>query len=124
MSFSAFDYKCMASALQLARRGLTTTHPNPRVGCVIVRDGEVVGEGWHKKAGEAHAEIHALLDAGDKAVGGSVYVTLEPCSHSGRTPPCVDALIDAKVARVVFAIEDPNPEVNGNGFQRLQKAGI
>ena len=124
MSFNAFDYKCMASALQLARRGLTTTHPNPRVGCVIARDGEVVGEGWHKKAGKAHAEIHALLDAGDKAVGGSVYVTLEPCSHSGRTPPCVEALIDAKVARVVFAIEDPNPEVNGNGFQRLQKAGI
>jgi len=124
MSFNAFDYKCMASALQLARRGLATTHPNPRVGCVIARDGEVVGEGWHKKAGEAHAEIHALLDAGDKAVGGSVYVTLEPCSHSGRTPPCVEALIEAKVARVVFAIEDPNPEVNGNGFQRLQKAGI
>jgi diaminohydroxyphosphoribosylaminopyrimidine deaminase/5-amino-6-(5-phosphoribosylamino)uracil reductase len=124
MSFSAFDYKCMASALQLARRGLATTHPNPRVGCVIARDGKVVGEGWHRKAGEAHAEIHALLDAGDKAVGASVYVTLEPCSHSGRTPPCVDALIDAKVARVVFAIKDPNPEINGNGSQRLQKAGI
>jgi len=124
MSFNAFDYKCMASALQLARRGLATTHPNPRVGCVIAHDGEVVGEGWHKKAGEAHAEIHALHNAGDKAVGASVYVTLEPCSHSGRTPPCVEALIDAKVARVVFAIEDPNPEVNGNGFQRLQKAGI
>ena len=124
MGFNAFDYKCMARALQLARRGLATTHPNPRVGCVIARDSEIVGEGWHRKAGEAHAEIHALNDAGDKAVGGTAYVTLEPCSHSGRTPPCVDALIDAKVARVVFAIEDPNPEVNGNGFQRLQKAGI
>ena len=124
MSFSTFDYKCMASALRLARRGLETTHPNPRVGCVIARDGEVVGEGWHKKAGDGHAEIHALLDAGDKAVGGTAYVTLEPCSHSGLTPPCVDALINAKVARVIFAIEDPNPEVSGNGFRRLHQAGI
>ncbi len=115
MDFSAFDHKCMASALQLARRGLETTHPNPRVGCVITREGQVVGKGWHKKTGEAHAEIHALREAGDKAAGGTAYVTLEPCSHTGRTPPCVDALIKAGVARVVFAIEDPNPEVNGSG---------
>lgn len=124
MNFTAFDYKCMATALQLARRGLDTTHPNPRVGCVIARDGQVVGSGWHKKTGEAHAEIYALGEAGDKAAGGTAYVTLEPCSHVGRTPPCVDALINAKVARVIFAIEDPNPEINGNGRSRLQQAGI
>ena len=124
MSFNAFDYQCMARALQLARRGLKTTHPNPRVGCVISNNGQVVGSGWHKKAGEAHAEIHALRAAGDNAPGGTAYVTLEPCSHRGRTPPCVEALISAKIARVVFAIEDPNPDVNGNGFQKLLQAGI
>ncbi len=124
MGFSAFDHECMASALQLARQGLETTHPNPRVGCVITRGKRVVGKGWHKKTGEAHAEIHALLEAGDKAKGGTAYVTLEPCSHTGRTPPCVDALIKAGVSRVVFAIEDPNPEVNGTGLERLQQAGI
>lgn len=124
MSFSTFDYECMASALQLARMGLESTHPNPRVGCVITREGQVVGRGWHEKTGEGHAEINALRDAGDKAAGGTVYVTLEPCSHVGRTPPCVDALIGAKVARVIFAIDDPNPDVNGSGHQRLQQAGI
>lgn len=124
MSFSAFDHKCMALAMQLARRGLETTHPNPRVGCVIAREGQIVGKGWHKKTGEAHAEIFALQEAGDKAAGGTAYVTLEPCSHSGRTPPCVDALISAQVARVVFAIEDPNPDVKGSGSQRLQLAGM
>jgi len=124
MSFSAFDHQCMASALRLARKGLETTHPNPRVGCVISRDGMVVGTGWHERAGEAHAEVFALREAGDRAAGGTVYITLEPCSHVGRTPPCVDALIEAKVARVVFAIGDPNPAVNGNGVQRLQQAGI
>jgi len=124
MSFNAFDFKCMASALQLAQLGLKTTHPNPRVGCVISRDGQVVGSGWHKKTGEAHAEINALHEAGDKAVGATAYVTLEPCSHKGRTPPCVDALISAKIVRVVFALEDPNPDVNGIGSQRLQQAGI
>ncbi len=124
MSFSAFDHQCMASALRLARKGLETTHPNPRVGCVISRDGVVVGTGWHERAGEPHAEIFALREAGDRAAGGTAYVTLEPCSHVGRTPPCVDALIEAKVARVVFAIGDPNPAVNGNGVQRLQQAGI
>jgi diaminohydroxyphosphoribosylaminopyrimidine deaminase/5-amino-6-(5-phosphoribosylamino)uracil reductase len=124
MSFSTFDYTSMGSALQLARLGLETTHPNPRVGCVITREGQVVGKGWHKRAGEAHAEINALHEAGEKAVGGTAYVTLEPCSHTGRTPPCVEALIKARVARVVFAIEDPNPDVNGSGFERLQQAGI
>ena len=124
MSFDKFDYQCMARALQLARRGLNTTQPNPRVGCVISHNGQVVGSGWHQKAGEAHAEINALRAAGDKARGGTAYVTLEPCSHSGRTPPCVDALISAKIARVVCAIRDPNPEVNGSGFERLKQAGI
>ena len=124
MSFSAFDHKCMASALQLARLGLESTHPNPRVGCVITREGQVVGKGWHKKAGEAHAEINALREAGDSAAGGTAYITLEPCSHTGRTPPCVDALISAKIARVVFAINDPNPDFDGSGLQRLQQAGI
>ena len=124
MSFSAFDYECMASALQLARMGLESTHPNPRVGCVITREGRVVGKGWHKRAGEGHAEINALNNAGDMAAGGTAYVTLEPCSHVGRTPPCVDALIKAKVTRVIFAIDDPNPDVNGSGHQRLHKAGI
>jgi diaminohydroxyphosphoribosylaminopyrimidine deaminase/5-amino-6-(5-phosphoribosylamino)uracil reductase len=114
----------MARALQLARKGLMTTHPNPRVGCVITNNGQVVGSGWHKKAGEAHAEINALRVAGDTTHGGTAYVTLEPCSHSGRTPPCAEALISAKIARVVYAVEDPNPEVNGNGSHRLKQAGI
>ena len=90
MSFSEFDHRCMASALQLANQGLNTTHPNPRVGCVISRDNQVIGRGWHERAGEAHAEIHALREAGEKSVGATAYVTLEPCSYSGRTPPCVD----------------------------------
>ena len=124
MTFSAFDHECMAVALQLAEKGLETTHPNPRVGCVITLDGRVVGKGWHKKAGEPHAEIYALREAGENAAGATAYVTLEPCSHTGRTPPCVDALIAAKVARVVFAIGDPNPAVNGNGYKRLRQAGI
>jgi diaminohydroxyphosphoribosylaminopyrimidine deaminase/5-amino-6-(5-phosphoribosylamino)uracil reductase len=124
MSFDAFDHQCMATALQLARRGLNTTHPNPRVGCVITRDGQVVGTGWHHKAGEAHAEINAIHDAGEKALGGTAYVTLEPCCFSGRTPPCTEALVRAKIARVVFAVEDPNPDVSGSGAQFLQKAGL
>lgn len=124
MNYSVFDYECMAMALQLARKGLATTHPNPRVGCVITRDGEVVGTGWHEKAGGAHAEVLALREAGERAAGGTAYVTLEPCSHHGRTPPCVDALVEAKVARVVLATMDPNPSVNGGGIRRLQQAGI
>ncbi len=114
----------MARALALAARGLETTAPNPRVGCVLVRDGEIVGEGWHRCAGEAHAEIHALEQAGERARGATAYVTLEPCSHFGRTPPCADALIGAGVARVVAAMEDPNPLVAGRGMARLRAAGI
>jgi diaminohydroxyphosphoribosylaminopyrimidine deaminase/5-amino-6-(5-phosphoribosylamino)uracil reductase len=114
----------MARALRLAGRGLYTTTPNPRVGCVIVRDGAVVGEGWHERAGEPHAEIHALRAAGERAQGATVYVSLEPCNHHGRTPPCADALIAARVARVVTALQDPNPRVAGSGFARLAAAGI
>ena len=124
MSFSAVDHGMMARALQLAERGLWTTSPNPRVGCVLVRDGEIVGEGWHEKAGEAHAEVHALRAAGDRARGATAYVTLEPCSHHGRTPPCAEALIAAGVSRVVAAMTDPNPLVAGRGMAMLQKAGI
>ena len=114
----------MAQALHLAERGLNTTSPNPRVGCVLVRDGNVVGEGWHERAGEPHAEIHALQAAGDTARGATAYVTLEPCSHHGRTPPCADALIEAGVARVVAAVQDPNPQVAGQGIAKLRAAGI
>lgn len=124
MSFTAVDHGMMARALQLAERGLWTTSPNPRVGCVLVKDGEIVGEGWHEKAGEPHAEVHALRAAGDKAQGATAYVTLEPCSHHGRTPPCAEALIAAGVARVVAAMEDPNPLVAGKGLALLQAAGI
>ncbi|TCS72359.1 diaminohydroxyphosphoribosylaminopyrimidine deaminase/5-amino-6-(5-phosphoribosylamino)uracil reductase [Sulfuritortus calidifontis] len=114
----------MARALRLAARGLYTTMPNPRVGCVIVKDGRVVGEGWHERAGEPHAEIHALRAAGAAARGATVYVSLEPCSHHGRTPPCANALIDAGVARVVAAMRDPNPQVAGNGIELLTLAGV
>jgi diaminohydroxyphosphoribosylaminopyrimidine deaminase/5-amino-6-(5-phosphoribosylamino)uracil reductase len=124
MMFSAVDHGMMARALQLAERGLWTTSPNPRVGCVLVRDGEVVGEGWHERAGEPHAEVNALRQAGDKARGATAYVTLEPCSHYGRTPPCAEALITAGVARVVAAMADPNPLVAGKGLALLQSAGI
>jgi diaminohydroxyphosphoribosylaminopyrimidine deaminase/5-amino-6-(5-phosphoribosylamino)uracil reductase len=122
--FSAADHAFMAQALQLAQRGLYTTTPNPRVGCVIVRDGMVVGEGWHERAGEPHAEVHALNRAGEAARGATVYVTLEPCSHYGRTPPCAEALISAGVARVVVAMRDPNPMVAGQGIAMLELAGI
>ena len=124
MSFSAVDHGMMARALQLAERGLWTTSPNPRVGCVLVRDGRVVGEGWHEKAGEPHAEVHALRATGEQARGATAYVTLEPCSHHGRTPPCAEALIAAGVARVVAAMTDPNPLVAGQGLAMLQAAGI
>ena len=122
--FSTADHDFMALALRLARRGLYSTTPNPRVGCVIVRDGVAVGEGWHQRAGEAHAEVHALNAAGSSARGATAYVTLEPCSHHGRTPPCAEALIDAGVARVVAAMQDPNPQVAGRGLARLAAAGV
>lgn len=121
---TASDQAFMARALELARKGLYSTHPNPRVGCVIVRDGQVVGEGWHARAGEPHAEVHALRQAGERARGATAYVTLEPCSHHGRTPPCADALVNAGVARVVAAMQDPNPQVAGRGLLRLMDAGI
>ena len=125
--FSAADHSFMARALRLARRGLNTATPNPRVGCVIVRDGHVVGEGWHEKAGLPHAEagaLAAIVGAGDTPIGATAYVTLEPCSHFGRTPPCADALIAAGVARAVVAMRDPNPLVAGQGLARLAAAGI
>jgi diaminohydroxyphosphoribosylaminopyrimidine deaminase/5-amino-6-(5-phosphoribosylamino)uracil reductase len=121
---TADDYRYMARALELARRGLNTTDPNPRVGCVMVREGRTVGEGWHVRAGGPHAEVHALRQAGERAVGATLYVTLEPCSHHGRTPPCTTALIDSGVKRVVAAMTDPNPLVAGCGLQALRQAGI
>jgi len=121
---AVLDAHYMARALELARNGRYTTHPNPRVGCVIVRDGQIVGEGWHVRTGEPHAEVHALRAAGDQARGATAYVTLEPCSHYGHTPPCADALVSAGLARVVAAMQDPNPEVAGRGMQRLAQAGI
>lgn len=114
----------MMRALELAERGRATVAPNPMVGCVVVRDNEIVGEGWHERAGEPHAEVHALRAAGAEAEGATVYVTLEPCNHVGRTPPCTDALIEAGVRRVVVAATDPDPRVNGSGVERLQAAGI
>ena len=121
---SLTDDEWMARALQLAARGCYTTHPNPNVGCVLVRDGVLVGEGWHQKAGEPHAEVHALRAAGELARGATAYVTLEPCSHYGRTPPCALALVEAGVSRVVVAMMDPNPLVAGRGLQILRDAGI
>jgi len=121
---STQDSLWMASALRLAERGLYTTSPNPRVGCVLVRDDKIVGEGWHQYAGEPHAEVHALLAAGKAARGATAYVTLEPCSHQGRTPPCADALVSASVTRVVVAMQDPNPQVAGQGMEKLRAAGI
>ena len=121
---NAQDSQWMAQALRLAERGLYTTSPNPRVGCVLVRDGRVAGEGWHQRAGEPHAEALALLAAGAMARGATAYITLEPCSHHGRTPPCVDALVAAGVARVVAAVQDPNPQVAGQGIAKLRAAGI
>ena len=118
------DHFYMGRALALAQKGHCTTMPNPAVGCVVVKDGEIVGEGWHQLAGGPHAEIHALNDAGDKAIGATVYVTLEPCCHQGKTPPCSLAIIDAKVSRVVAAMQDPNPDVAGKGLQQLEQAGI
>jgi len=122
--FTADDHFIMMQALRLAERGLYTTTPNPRVGCVIVKDGKIIGEGWHERAGGPHAEVHALRQAGEAARGADVYVTLEPCSHHGRTPPCALALVGAGVRRVVAAMRDPNPRVAGGGFTLLESHGI
>jgi diaminohydroxyphosphoribosylaminopyrimidine deaminase / 5-amino-6-(5-phosphoribosylamino)uracil reductase len=123
--FSPHDHAMMALALQLAKRGQYTTTPNPNVGCVISDDkGDIVGQGWHHKAGSAHAEVHALNQAGQKATGATAYVTLEPCSHTGRTPPCANALIKAGVKRVVAAMVDPNPLVAGTGLALLRAKNI
>ncbi|MEA9563641.1 MULTISPECIES: bifunctional diaminohydroxyphosphoribosylaminopyrimidine deaminase/5-amino-6-(5-phosphoribosylamino)uracil reductase RibD [unclassified Xanthomonas] len=124
MNVTADDHRWMAQALRLAERGAYTTRPNPMVGCVIVRDGMCVGEGFHQRAGGPHAEVFALRAAGERARGATAYVTLEPCAHYGRTPPCALALIEAGVARVVAAMADPFPQVNGGGFALLREAGI
>lgn len=122
--FSLADYKFMQGAINLAKRGHFTTSPNPRVGCVIVLNDEIVGEGYHQKAGQGHAEVHALKQAGNKAKGAIAYVTLEPCSHYGLTPPCAEALIKAQVGHVIAAMVDPNPKVSGRGLELLNAAGI
>jgi len=124
MPITSTDIDFMAQALRLAERGLYTTMPNPRVGCVLVKGEQVIAEGWHVRAGEGHAEVNALAVAGDNAQGATAYVTLEPCSHVGKTGPCSDALIAAGVVRVVFAMEDPNPLVSGQGLDKLRAAGI
>lgn len=123
-TFSSADQQFMAQAIRLATHGIYTTDPNPRVGCVVVQDNQIVGEGWHERAGEPHAEVRALAQAGDRARGATVYVNLEPCAHHGRTPPCSKALIKAGVKRVVAALEDPNPLVAGRGIAELKAAGI
>ncbi len=122
--FTASETTWMSRALRLARRGLYTTRPNPRVGCVLTSRGNLVGEGWHVRAGEPHAEVLALRQAGSEAVGATAFVTLEPCSHHGRTPPCCDALIESGVAEVIVAMVDPNPRVAGTGLARLSSAGL
>ncbi len=123
-TFDPAEHAFMALALRLAENGRNTAHPNPRVGCVLVKSGEIVGAGWHKKTGTAHAEVNALREAGAAAAGSTAYVTLEPCSHEGKTPPCAHALIDAGVERVVVAMQDPNPKVAGSGNALLRDAGV
>ncbi len=124
VNWQAFDYQMMSKALQLAQKGQYTARPNPMVGCLIVKDKQIVGEGFHQKCGTAHAEVHALTMAKKAATGATCYVTLEPCSHQGKTGPCAQALIDSGVSRVIAAMLDPNPLVSGKGFQMLQAAGI
>lgn len=123
-NFSAADYQMMARAIQLAQRGRFTTAPNPRVGCVITQQGRIVGEGFHYRAGQPHAEVYALRMAKEQARGATAYVTLEPCSHYGRTPPCAEGLIQAGVTKVICAMQDPNPQVSGRGIAMLREAGI
>lgn len=122
--FSAFDTQMMSRALKLAKKGRYTTAPNPMVGCVISKDGQIVGEGYHYQSGQPHAEVYALRQAQENAQGATAYVTLEPCSHYGRTPPCAEALVKAKVAKVICAMQDPNPQVAGRGIKILRDAGI
>jgi diaminohydroxyphosphoribosylaminopyrimidine deaminase / 5-amino-6-(5-phosphoribosylamino)uracil reductase len=124
MPITPLDFDYMAQALRLAERGIYTTMPNPRVGCVLVKNEKVIAEGWHSRAGEAHAEVNALQNAGEHARGATAYVTLEPCSHLGKTGPCSVALIAAGIVRVVYAMEDPNPLVSGRGLIALREAGI
>ncbi|MDQ5909663.1 MAG: diaminohydroxyphosphoribosylaminopyrimidine deaminase [Pseudomonadota bacterium] len=124
LPWSADDHRYMTRALRLAEYGLYGADPNPRVGCVLVRHGEIVGEGWHERAGEAHAEVRALEAAGEQAFGATAYITLEPCCHYGRTPPCTDALLRTGVTRVVAAMADPNPQVAGRGLTQLRAAGV
>jgi diaminohydroxyphosphoribosylaminopyrimidine deaminase/5-amino-6-(5-phosphoribosylamino)uracil reductase len=123
-NWTEIDHIAMRRALELAALGLCTTHPNPRVGCVLMQGDRMVGEGWHRRAGEPHAEVHALAQAGESARGATAFVTLEPCAHHGRTPPCAEALVAAGVARVVAAMADPFPAVDGAGLARLRAAGI
>jgi diaminohydroxyphosphoribosylaminopyrimidine deaminase/5-amino-6-(5-phosphoribosylamino)uracil reductase len=122
--FSSDDFRFMQRAITLAKQGHYTASPNPRVGCVLVKNGEIIAEGFHQKAGEGHAEVNALKMAGDNAQGATAYVTLEPCSHYGRTPPCAEGLIKAGVKHVIAAMVDPNPKVSGNGLNMLEKAGV
>ena len=124
VKWTASDYRFMARAVRLAARGLTTTQPNPRVGCVLVQNDRIVGEGWHEAAGGPHAEVHALEQAGTAADGASCYVSLEPCNHHGRTPPCTEALIHAGVGKVIAAMTDPDPRMSGQGLARLEQEGI
>jgi len=123
-TFTSFDYQMMSRAIKLAKKGRFTTAPNPNVGCVITQGDTIVGEGFHYRAGEPHAEVHAMRMAGEKTLGATAYVTLEPCSHYGRTPPCAEGLIKAGVAKVICAMQDPNPQVAGRGIQMLRDAGI
>lgn len=123
-NFNANDENYMRRALQLAAQAIGKTSPNPLVGCVIVKNNEIIGEGFHHKAGTPHAEVHALRQAGEKTKDATAYVSLEPCSHFGRTPPCADALVKSGIHRVVIAMQDPNPHVSGEGINRLREAGI
>ncbi|MBD0784904.1 bifunctional diaminohydroxyphosphoribosylaminopyrimidine deaminase/5-amino-6-(5-phosphoribosylamino)uracil reductase RibD [Vibrio sp. Y2-5] len=122
--FTPFDHQMMTRAIKLAQKGRFTTAPNPNVGCVITQGESIVGEGFHYRAGEPHAEVHALRMAGESSPGATAYVTLEPCSHYGRTPPCAEGLINAGVSKVICAMQDPNPQVSGRGIQMLRDAGI